>query len=124
MRAVFEVLGVKDVLAKCIGSNNPINVIRATIDGLVNMHSAEHVAAKRGLDVKELRDRPMAGSESRKKVRVTLVKSRETGAWSVIARACGGWVFGRMHHSAVVEDTPCTRGMINKVAYLLKVEEL
>ncbi len=55
MRAVFEVLGVKDVLAKCIGSNNPINVVRATIQGLRNMRSAEQIAAKRGLDVKELR---------------------------------------------------------------------
>ena len=55
MRAVFEVLGVKDVLAKCIGSNNPINVIRATIDGLNKMRSAEQIAAKRGLNVKELR---------------------------------------------------------------------
>ena len=55
MRAVFEVVGIKDVLAKCIGSNNPINVIRATIDGLQSMRSAEHVAAKRGIDVKEIR---------------------------------------------------------------------
>lgn len=55
MRAVFEVLGVKDVLAKCIGSNNPINVIRATIAGLVKMRSAEQIAAKRGLDVKDIR---------------------------------------------------------------------
>lgn len=55
MRAVFEVLGVKDVLAKCIGSNNPINVIRATIGGLEKMRSAEQIAAKRGMDVKTLR---------------------------------------------------------------------
>ena len=55
MRAVFEVLGVKDVLAKCIGSNNAINVIRATIGGLTKMRSAEQIAAKRGLKVKELR---------------------------------------------------------------------
>ena len=55
MRAVFEVIGVRDVLAKCIGSNNPVNVIRATIGGLEKMRSAEQVAAKRGLDVKELR---------------------------------------------------------------------
>ena len=54
MRAVFEVLGVKDVLAKCIGSNNPINVIRATIGGLERMRSAEHIAAKRGIDIKVL----------------------------------------------------------------------
>ena len=56
MRAVFEVLGVKDILAKCIGSNNPVNVIRATIDGLQNMRSVEQIAAKRGLNVADLRD--------------------------------------------------------------------
>lgn len=54
MRAVFEVLGVKDVLAKCIGSPNPINVVRATVAGLEQMHSPEQVAAKRGKSVKEI----------------------------------------------------------------------
>jgi small subunit ribosomal protein S5 len=54
MRAVFEVLGVKDVLAKCIGSNNPINVVRATVNGLEQMHSPEQVAAKRGKSVKDI----------------------------------------------------------------------
>lgn len=54
MRAVFEVLGVHDVLAKCIGSNNPINVVRATINGLSEMTSPEEVAAKRGKSVKEI----------------------------------------------------------------------
>jgi len=54
MRAVFEVLGVRDVLAKCIGSPNPINVIRATVDGLSNMSSPEQVAARRGLSVEEV----------------------------------------------------------------------
>jgi small subunit ribosomal protein S5 len=37
MRAIFEVVGVHDVLAKCIGTNNSINVVRATMNGLVNM---------------------------------------------------------------------------------------
>lgn len=54
MRAVFEVLGVKDVLAKCIGSNNPINVVRATVNGLQQMHTPEQVATKRGKSVKEI----------------------------------------------------------------------
>lgn len=54
MRAVFEVLGVRDVLAKCIGSPNPINVIRATVDGLSKMSSPEQVAARRGLSVEEV----------------------------------------------------------------------
>ena len=54
MRAVFEVVGVKDVLAKCIGSNNPINVVRATMEGLTNMTSLEEVAAKRGKKPEEI----------------------------------------------------------------------
>ncbi|MBI5462207.1 MAG: 30S ribosomal protein S5 [Gammaproteobacteria bacterium] len=54
MRAVFEVLGVKDVLAKCIGSPNPINVVRATVSGLEQMHSPEQIATKRGKSVKEI----------------------------------------------------------------------
>ena len=54
MRAVFEVVGVRDVLAKCIGSNNPINVLRATIRGLDEMRSPEDMASKRGKTVQEI----------------------------------------------------------------------
>lgn len=54
MRAVFEVVGVHNVLAKCIGTSNPINVVRATINGLVSMHDAKQIAAKRGLTVEEI----------------------------------------------------------------------
>lgn len=54
MRAVFEVLGVKDVLAKIIGSGNPLNVVRATLNGLAGMSSPEQIAAKRGKTVKEI----------------------------------------------------------------------
>src|SRR5579871_5150536 len=54
MRAVFEVLGVKNVLAKCIGSSNPVNVVRATINGLTSMVSPEAIAEKRGKTVSEI----------------------------------------------------------------------
>ncbi len=54
MRAVFEVMGVHDVLAKSIGSRNPINVVRATIKGLTDMRSPEDVASKRGKTVEEI----------------------------------------------------------------------
>ncbi len=54
MRAVFEVVGVQDVLAKCVGSRNPVNVVRATLKGLEAMHSPADVAAKRGKTVEEL----------------------------------------------------------------------
>lgn len=55
MRAVFEVLGIENVLTKVIGTTNPVNVTRATIQALKNMRSANYIAAKRGKDVKELR---------------------------------------------------------------------
>ncbi len=55
MRAVFEVLGVHNVLAKCLGSRNPINVVNATFEGLQSMQSPHRIAAKRGKNVEELR---------------------------------------------------------------------
>ena len=57
MRAVFEAVGVHNVLAKIIGTNNPINVVRATINGLTGMQNPESVAAKRGKPVSEIRDK-------------------------------------------------------------------
>ena len=54
MRAVLEVAGVQNVLSKCYGSTNPINVVRATINALVEMNSPERIAAKRGLPVEEI----------------------------------------------------------------------
>lgn len=54
MRAIFEVLGVQNVLAKCIGTNNPINVVRATLKGLTAMSNPERAAAKRGKTVEEI----------------------------------------------------------------------
>jgi len=54
MRAVLEIAGVQNVLAKCYGSTNPVNVVRATIKGLTNMRSPEAVAAKRGKSVDDI----------------------------------------------------------------------
>jgi small subunit ribosomal protein S5 len=54
MRAVFEVMGVNNVLSKCIGSSNPVNVVRATIKGLQSMTSPAAIAEKRGKTVKEI----------------------------------------------------------------------
>ena len=54
MRAVFECAGVRNVLAKCNGSRNPINLVRATIKGLQHMKSPEMVAAKRGKTVEQI----------------------------------------------------------------------
>ena len=54
MRAVLEVVGVKNVLAKAVGSRNPINLVRATLKGLSDMQSPTRIAAKRGKKVEEL----------------------------------------------------------------------
>ncbi|AYN95999.1 SSU ribosomal protein S5P [Pseudomonas duriflava] len=54
MRAVLEVAGVQNVLAKCYGSTNPVNVVYATFEGLKHMQSPESVAAKRGKSVEEI----------------------------------------------------------------------
>ena len=65
----------------------------------------------------------MGATKSGKRLRVTLKKS--VNGRLARHRACvRGLGLRRTHHSAVVEDTPCTRGMIDKVAYLLDIEEL
>ena len=53
-RAVFEVAGVQNVLVKSYGSRNPINIVRATINGLRDLHDPEFIAAKRGKTVEEI----------------------------------------------------------------------
>ncbi|ATE60983.1 30S ribosomal protein S5 [Thauera sinica] len=54
MRAVFEVMGVTDIICKCIGSSNPYNVVRATINGLMAINTPAEIAAKRGKTVEEI----------------------------------------------------------------------
>ena len=54
MRAVFEMLGVKDVVSKSLGSQNPYNMIRATLDGLKKEQSPRNVAARRGKKVSDI----------------------------------------------------------------------
>lgn len=56
MRAVLELVGVRDVLAKCYGATNPVNVVRATIKGLNDMESLNDVARRRRLKAEKVRD--------------------------------------------------------------------
>ena len=58
MRAVFEAVGVHNILAKCNGTNNPISVVRATINGLIKMSSPESIAEKRGKQLTDILDSP------------------------------------------------------------------
>src|ERR1035437_960646 len=54
IRAGFEVMGLTNVLAKCIGSGSPYNVVRATLQGLKSMNTPSEIAAKRGKSVEEI----------------------------------------------------------------------
>lgn len=54
MRAIFEVMGMTNILAKCIGSTNPYNVVRATLKGLSQMNTPATIAAKRNKSIKEI----------------------------------------------------------------------
>ncbi|NOY68643.1 MAG: 30S ribosomal protein S5 [Deltaproteobacteria bacterium] len=54
VRAVLEAVGIENILTKCIGTHNPHNVVKATLDGLAQLQSREMVAAKRGLSVEQI----------------------------------------------------------------------
>jgi len=55
VRAVVESAGIHNILTKCLGTNNPHNVVKATIDGLRRLCSAEQIADNRGIGIEELR---------------------------------------------------------------------
>ena len=61
MRAVFETLGIQDVVAKSMGSSNPYNMVRATFDALGHQDSPRSVAARRGIKVSQLKARRRDG---------------------------------------------------------------
>ena len=107
MRAVLELVGIKNVLAKCYGSTNPINVVRATVEGLAKMESPEKVKEKKIMA----------------KVKVTQLKSligrKKNHRLSVKGLGLKG-----IGDSKILEDTPSVRGMITQVEYLLAVEEV
>lgn len=64
MRAIFETVGVQDVVAKSLGSSNPYNMVRATIDALKDQTSPRSIASKRGKKVSDIISRRRGGVES------------------------------------------------------------
>lgn len=57
VRAVVELAGIRDILTKCLGTNNPINVVKATMQGLANIKQPAHIAKLRGKELSQLRTR-------------------------------------------------------------------
>ena len=101
MRAIFETLGVQDVVTKSLGSSNPYNMVRATVDALKNQTSPRTMAQKKTVTVRQ------TGSSIRRPSdqRATLI----------------GLGLNKIGRERELEDTPSVRGMIAKVAHLVKV---
>ena len=127
VRAVVEAAGVRDILSKSLGSTNPVNVVRATLEGLRSLHSAEELSARRGKQLALVHPRaaspgdggqPMAG-----KLRVTLRKSTVSTTQRArgTVRALG---LDRIGHTVVHRDDAVTRGMVRTVRYLVTAEEI
>ncbi len=68
VRSVLEVAGVKDILTKSLGSNNPHNTVKATMSGLRSIKSARDVARKRGISIKRLFNLPEKAKEEPKEI--------------------------------------------------------
>ena len=100
MRAVFEVMGITDIVAKSHGSSNPYNMVRATLDALTKSTTASAVAAKRG--------------------KVQLVRS-PIGCKESHRATVRGLGLRKLNSTSELQDTPAVRGMINKISYLVKV---
>jgi small subunit ribosomal protein S5 len=62
-RAILEVAGISDILSKCLGSNNPHNVVKATLSALQQLCSPEEIRARRGLDANNHEEKASVGSE-------------------------------------------------------------
>ena len=122
MRAVFEVMGVTNVLAKCHGSTNPYNVVRATLNALQNLQHAGRDRRQARQDGRRDAWEPDAWPTT-KKIKVTLVEEHRRARKQSHRATVRGLGLKWTNHTVEVVDTPAVRGMINKVSYLVKVAE-
>ena len=133
MRAVFESLGVHDVVAKSQGSSNPYNMVRATFDALAREDSPRAVAQRRSLKVSTLQSRRQ-GVEADAQDFVSEMSDMNTHSTLTVEQTGSpigrprdqratlkGLGLDKIGRRARVEDTPAVRGMIAKVAHLVRV---
>ena len=133
MRAVFESLGVHDVVAKSQGSSNPYNMVRATFDALAREDSPRSVAQRRSLKVSTLQSRRQGveadasdfvrtGPTMSSDKTITLEQTASPIGRPESQRATlRGLGLNKIGRRSSVTDTPANRGMIAKVAHLVRV---
>ncbi len=142
VRAVLELAGIKDILSKSLGSQNPINLVKATVDGLQGLRTPAEVATLRGLSIAQVlgiadtRETPVETisadgepaaaprARGRERMSVLIVKQMRSRIGSdkrqlATLRSLG---LRRIGHTVEVKDTPQARGMLHAVRHLVSVE--
>ena len=144
VRAVLELAGIHDILSKSLGSQNPINLVKATVAGLQGLRTPEEVAELRGLSINgvlglggekqaaetlagvngttEAAEEAQVAVEEELGVKVTQVKSRN-GANRQQVDTLRSLGLRRIGHTVEVKDTPQSRGMVHRVRHLVKIDE-
>ena len=127
VRAVVEAAGVRDILSKSLGSTNPVNVVRATLEGLRSLHSAEELSARRGKQLYSFIPGPATPGHGGHRWPVSC-SSRSARAPSAPPQRARGTVralgLDRIGDSIVHRDDAVTRGMVRTVRYLVTAEEI
>ncbi len=135
VRAVLELGGVRDILAKSLGTTNPINMLKATVNGLQRLRRPEEVAQIRGLTVSQVlpiparllsrrlsRSRCPRRKQPMAKLRITQTRSQigQSERHRGTLRALG---LGKIGRSAEHAESPQLAGMLRRVRHLVKVED-
>ena len=125
VRAVLELGGIHDVLAKSLGTTNPINMLKAAEQALRQLRRPEDVAKARGKTIAEVlpvQEARGGGGCEMAKLKLTQIRSQigQSQRHRGTLRALG---LGKIGRTAEQDDTPVIAGMLRKVRHLVKVEE-